>query len=482
MAIANGAAPVVTDPALTVEVLAGLKKAAKFFAEEVATEGGYVYQYSADLQRREGELPASATTIWVQPPGTPTVGLALLHAWEATGDEFYLAAAQRAGQSLVRGQLLSGGWDYEINFDPADRARKAYRVAPNNSQGMNVATLDDNTTQEALRFLMRLDRALAAHGKPTSAIREAVDFCLASLLAAEYPNGAWPQRYSQPPDAEKFPILPASYPKTWDREWPGTQNKYKYTGHYTFNDNAQNDVIEALLEAGRLYEEPKFTAAAEKGGDFIIQAQMPEPQPAWAQQYDAEMHPAWARKFEPPAVTGGESVSVLRTLLTLYRETGKAKYLEPIPPALAYLQASRMPDGQLARFYELQTNKPLYVTRDYQLTYSDADMPTHYSFKMNSDGLDRIRRDYERLRATPPEQLGQRGPSKPSSPTKETISRAKAALASLDDRGRWLDKGRLKMPAGPSAEEPIIRCATFAKNVNAFCDYLIAAQASGGTK
>ena len=38
---------------------------------------------------------------------------------------------------------------------------------------------------------------------------------------------------------------------------------------------------------------------AERAGDFILAAQMPEPQPAWAQQYDAAMHPAWARKFEP---------------------------------------------------------------------------------------------------------------------------------------------------------------------------------------
>src|SRR3954470_19083766 len=81
--------------------------------------------------------------------------------------------------------------------------------------------------------------------------------------------------------------------------------------------------------------------------------------PAWAQQYDADMHPAWARRFEPPAVTGGESHGAMRILLRVYRETGDARYLEPIPRALAYLRRSRLPDGRLARFYELETNRPL---------------------------------------------------------------------------------------------------------------------------
>jgi hypothetical protein len=55
--------------------------------------------------------------------------------------------------------------------------------------------------------------------------------------------------------------------------------------------------------------------------------------------------------------------------------------LEPVPRAIAYLKRSRLPDGRLARFYELRTNRPLYFTKDYKLTFSDADVPTHYAFK-----------------------------------------------------------------------------------------------------
>ena len=124
---------------------------------------------------------------------------------------------------------------------------------------------------------------------------------------------------------------------------------------------------------------------------------MPDPQPAWAQQYDRQMHPVWDRKFEPPAITGLESQDALETLLLLHRKTGDRKYLAPIPRALDYLKKSRLPDGRIARFYELKTNRPLYFTRDYQLTYDGDRVPTHYGFVFDSR-LDTIEADYRRQR------------------------------------------------------------------------------------
>ena len=84
---------------------------------------------------------------------------------------------------------------------------------------------------------------------------------------------------------------------------------------------------------------------------------MPDPQPAWAQQYNYDMHPIWARQFEPPAITGGESQDAIETLLKIYRATGDKKYLEPIPRALAYLKkvaAARRPAGPLLRAADQQ--------------------------------------------------------------------------------------------------------------------------------
>jgi hypothetical protein len=327
--------------------------------------------------------------------------------------------------------------------------------------------LDDNTTQAAIRLLMRVDQAL---GFKDAAVHESARFALASLLAAQYPNGAWPQRYSQPPVAGDFPVLKARYPDAWPRTWP----KAKYNAYYTFNDNALGDVIDVMLEASRVYDDSQYRRAAERGGDFILLAQMPDPQPAWAQQYNARMEPAWARKFEPPAITGGESQSVLITLLLLARETGQPKYLEPVPRALAYLNASRLADGRMARFYELRTNRPLYFTRDYRLTESDADMPTHYSFK-TTGRLDRIEREYERLKKN-----GLKPAKRRQAPrlTAELAARAKQAIAALDDRGRWLETGHLKFDPPDSPPSPIVRSSTFIDHLSALAEFIEASRSN----
>lgn len=457
------------DP-LPDQAAAALRKATEYFTQQVATEGGYLWRYSEDLSRREGEGKATAQTVWVQPPGTPAVGMALLDAYRATGDRFYLDAAKKAGQCLVRGQLRSGGWDYRIEFDPAARKRYAYRVDPTPAaKARNTSVLDDNTTQAALRLLMRLDEALEFKD---SQIHEAAEFALASLMAAQYPNGAWPQRFDAPPDAEKFPVKKANYPPTWSREW----SKPSYGAYYTFNDNALADVIDVMFEAGRVYRDDRYRRSAEKAGNFILLAQMPEPQPAWAQQYNPEMQPAWARKFEPPSITAGESQGILRTLLSMYRETGNKAYLEPIPRAIEYLRRSQLPDGGLARFYELKTNRPIYFTRDYVLTYSDDDMPTHYAFKISSS-LDGIEREYRRLLAADPKSFQAKPERRPGRPSAAAIEQVKKTIAALDSQGRWVEDGKLRYHGDDDPTRRVIDCQTFIQNVRLLSGYLAAAKA-----
>src|SRR6185503_1852216 len=212
--------------------------------------------------------------------------------------------------------------------------------------------------------------------------------------------------------------------------------------------------LDTLFEAERIYRESaagtNFNAlaaqcrkAAEKAGGFLLMAQMPEPQPIWAQQYDFDMHPAWARKFEPPAVTAGESHGVVRTLLMLARETGDRRYLAPIPAALEYLRRSRLPDGRLARFYELRSNKPLYFTKDYILTYDDGDMPTHYGFKV-ADKTDALARDYERVKRLSADELRKPVPVMPPRLAPELLADVKAVIAGQDSQGRWVEEGRLR--------------------------------------
>ncbi len=274
------------DDDLPRQAVQTMRRATQFFRTRVATEGGYLWRYSDDLARREGEGKASARTVWVQPPGTPSVGMAFLEAYQATGDRLFLDAACEAGRCLVRGQLRSGGWTYSITFDPAERKRYAYRVdAPTTtSKQRNMSTLDDNTTQAAIRFLVRLDSALGGDRTLGKAARDALD----SVLAAQYPNGAWPQGFEAPPDPANYPVQKASYPETWSR----TYEKPSYTGYYTLNDNVLRDTVEMLFEAARIYGDERFRRAAARAGDFLRLAQMPDPQPAWAQQYDPQMRPA----------------------------------------------------------------------------------------------------------------------------------------------------------------------------------------------
>ena len=455
-----------------------LRRAVEFFSESVSCEGGYLWRYSADLARREGEGKAGRTTVWVQPPGTPSVGQACLRAFEWTGDAYLLAAARRSGSALIRGQLASGGWDYRIEFDPERRRRYAYRRGADGTlqaepSGRNVSTLDDNTTQAALRFLMQLDRALEFKDP---AIHEAARFGLDRLVAVQYPNGAWPQRFTEPPGAADFPSRRAGYPADWPREHPGND----YSGYYTFNDNTIADTIATLFDAADVYDEPKYRATACRAGDFILLAQMPEPQPAWAQQYNPQMHPAWARRFEPPAVTGGESQGVMRTLMHVYRRTGNRKYLQPLPRALDYLDRSKRPDGRLARFYELRTNRPLYFTRRYELTYDDADMPTHYAFVVGSS-LDAIRTEYERLAAADPAELPVAGTSpavRTVRVTPQLAQRTGAAIESLDRRGAWVESGRLSYHGDDDPTRQIIDCRTFVKNVQTLSQYIAATRSA----
>ena len=109
---------------------AAMQKAVSFFRDKVSASGGYLWQYSGDLSEREGEQQASATQAWTQPPGTPFVGEALLEAYLVSNEDYLLDAARDAGHALAKGQLVSGGWDYRLEFEPAKRSEWAYRVAP----------------------------------------------------------------------------------------------------------------------------------------------------------------------------------------------------------------------------------------------------------------------------------------------------------------------------------------------------------------
>jgi len=483
-----GGSCALAQPPSAAEAEQALRAAVRFFHDEVADHGGYVWRYSGDLALREGEARTDdRMAIWVQPPGTPAVGLAFLDAYDATGEQMFLDAAVDAARALVQGQLLSGGWYYSITFDPALRGEWMYRVdhpdagigptTEDDGEGRhawrkrrnrgNMTLLDDDTTQSAIRFLARLDRALDFSDQ---AVHEAVMYALESVLMAQYPIGAWSHNYDRfpahRPDLAIYPVIPASYPAQWSRAW--TKD---WTGCYYLNDNVTPDMIAAMLTAYEVYGDERYLAAAENAGAFLLLAQMPEPQPAWCQQYDARMRPVWDRKFEPPAITGEESQGVLECLLTLYRWTANSKYLEPVPRAIEYLRASTLPDGRLARFYELGTNRPIYFTREYEVTYEFGEMPTHYGF-LRESRLDAIEGRYEELPATDPAELRAEHTPEPTAELRAEVARV---IGAMDERGAWVE---MTVMDGHDIEPEtgVIHSRSFIANAGILCAFLRASR------
>ncbi len=391
-----------------------IKRASVFFRSKAASHGGYVYYYAPDFSWRRGEGKATEDQVWVQRPGTPAVGLTMLRAYEITKDPFYLDAAKEAALALVYGQLESGGWTNAIDFDPAGKLVAQYRGG--RGKGRNYSTLDDGISQHALRFMMRMDKALGFKDK---AIHECSETARTALLAAQFPSGAFPQVWLGP--IKPHAPVKASFP---DYDWR-TENRIKeYWDLPTLNDDLAGNMAAVLEEAWAIYQDKRCRDALIRLGDFLIIAQLPEPQPGWAQQYDTRMRPVWARKFEPPAIAGRESQNAMETLLRVHRLTGDKKYLEPIPRGLAYLKKSLLPDGQLPRYLEIGTNTPLYMTRDYKLTNSDSDLPEHYGWKVEAT-LDTIAAELN----------GQR-PVKSATDPRDI----RTILEGLDQEGRWVSR------------------------------------------
>jgi hypothetical protein len=126
---------------LATEVELSLEKGIAFM-QSLGIEGGYVYHYSMDGKEKWGEGKTDDRTIEVQPPGTPEVGMSFLRAYQTTNNGDFLKAAEDAAYALIRGQNELGGWEHKIYFDRPTGNRVSF---------------DDNQTQSAISFLMKLD-------------------------------------------------------------------------------------------------------------------------------------------------------------------------------------------------------------------------------------------------------------------------------------------------------------------------------------
>ncbi len=196
------------------------------------------------------------------------------------------------------------------------------------------------------------------------------------LLKAQYPNGGWPQFY------------------------PDLSGYYK---HITYNDDAMIGVMKLLrdvADAKPVYafvdeaRRARAASAVEKGIECILKTQVVVngKRTVWCAQHDeVTLAPAAARSYELVSLSGGESVGIVRFLMSI--KDPSPAVVEAIESAIAWFEQSQLKGikwvdngsdrvvvqdpgaGPIwARFYEIGTNRPIFVGRDGVVKYSVAEI------------------------------------------------------------------------------------------------------------
>ena len=269
---------------------------------------------------------------------------------------------RRIADNVLTWQTPHGGWP-----KVRDTASKPF---DGKSQDLH-ATFDNGATIDELRFLARAFRA-------TNETRYEQAFLkgLTHILKAQYPNGGFPQYY---------PLGKG------------------YHRHITYNDNVMSRILGLLRDISvssdyafvKTEDRANVQAALTKGIDCILRTQIKQDGKltAWCAQHDVKtLEPAWGRSYEPPSISGGESVRVVRFLMSIEEPT--PEIINAVEGAVEWFRNvaihgihcedftdaegrndSRIvkdPDaGPLwARFYELNTNRPIFLDRDSVVRYS----------------------------------------------------------------------------------------------------------------
>lgn len=194
-------------------------------------------------------------------------------------------------------------------------------------------------------------------------------------------------------------------------------------------------------------------------------------------------------QFEPPSISGSESQNVIELLHVMYIETGERKYLDAAAKAIAYLKKSELPGGKLARFYELQTNRPLYFVKEtYELTYNDDALPTHYAFKVGSRvaGLQEENNKLKRYSAKELTELREYDPLTAHGILDDLLSadagQVRRIIAAQDKRGAWVESGKLRYHGKSDDTREVIETKTFIKNVETLAESVAWLRTRGGKK
>jgi PelA/Pel-15E family pectate lyase len=276
------------------------------------------------------------------------------------------AEAVRIADNLLLYQHPNGGWGKNVDMARALDTAERQRVR---EESRTVETLIDNgATHTQLRFLARV-HAAAPEDRFGVAFLSGMDY----LLAAEYDRGGWPMI---------FPI------------------REGYYEHITFNDNAMIGVMRLLRDAAEGDAPFAFVdadrraaaaAAVERGLRVILDSQImvDGERTAWCAQHDAvTLEPRPARTYELVSLSGMESVGIVEYLMEIENPPeevvaaidGAVRWLDQV--ALKGIEVRTVRDEALprgfdrvvaenpaapplwARFYEIGSNRPLFVGRD----------------------------------------------------------------------------------------------------------------------
>ena len=296
------------------------------------------------------------------------------------------------------------------------------------------------------------------------------------MLASQFPNGAWPQR---------FPL------------------RDDYSADYTFNDGVIIGNIFLLLEAYEKLGDTRFEEAARRGMKFVVDSQLAPPQAGWALQYDKDMRPAKARNYEPAGVCSGQTRECIRNLEIFYKITGDRGFLRGIPDAIGWLERSTLGGGRgavyqgktytHATFYEPGTNKPIYAHRKksraeldpkdpeqgYWVDYELGNFTEHYGEAGTID-VAAVKKEFERVSALGAAEAGaeyEREVAQRGRPGKVAAGEVDKIIGSLDDRGAWVEDMVIKyypdfQDTSKSRQIKAIKLSTAQKNIAKLIDYL----------
>ena len=428
-------------------------RATKFMVEEVSYNGGYVWYYMPDFSRQWGEMEAYKTMIWLQHPGTVSMGSLFLDIFRITGDEYYYKAAEKAAAAIIWGQSHEGGWNYMIDFAGDRSFKQWYNTIGKNGWRLEEfqhyygnSTFDDNITSDAARFLLKMYlEKLDPKYKP------ALDKAISFILKSQYPSGGWPQR---------FPLM-YEYNKKGHPD---------YSSFYTFNDDVTWENIHFLIQCYETLGEERFLDPIMRGMNFYLISQ--DASGGWGQQLDMNLKAAGARTYEPAALLTQATFGNAKLLMKFYELTGDKKFLNRVPDAIKWLDDVKLPADKTdngknshASYIEVGTNKPIYTHRKgsnvkYGYYYSDQNDKNliAHSRRKRFINVDELKEEYEQLINMPSEEVVKDSPLIPqtfdhdSTPQKfydlnrvndTTIpaeEKVKEIISALDKQNRWLAK------------------------------------------